>query len=296
MKEKEVILPKFAVLMAAYNGMQWIEEQVNTILNQKGIEITLYISVDLSSDGTHEWASQLAISNCRVIILPYGERFGGAGPNFFRLLRDVDFEAFDAISFADQDDIWLENKLQHAYEVMKEEKVDVVSSDVIAFWSNGRKSLIKKSYPQRKYDHFFESAGPGCTYVFNKKSATGLKNFILSSGVSTEQIALHDWLAYAFCRNSGYKWHIDDKPLMLYRQHANNQFGTNAGFIAYKQRVNLVVEHWYRKQVFQITYVIGGRKLSKVTDFKFMLKNVFQLRRRLRDRLTLLVMIILGMF
>lgn len=107
--------PKIAILLAAYNGMQWIAEQIETIFNQQGVGVTVFISVDLSTDGTYEWTEQLAEKHNNVVLLPYGERFGGAGPNFFRLVKDVDFSGFDAVSFADQDDIWRPEKLGRAY-------------------------------------------------------------------------------------------------------------------------------------------------------------------------------------
>ena len=45
-------LPKVAVLLAAYNGMQWIEEQLTSILGQSAVDVTVYISIDPSTDGT----------------------------------------------------------------------------------------------------------------------------------------------------------------------------------------------------------------------------------------------------
>ena len=45
--------PSVAVLLAAFNGIKWIEEQVKSIFNQKDINIHIYISVDLSNDGTY---------------------------------------------------------------------------------------------------------------------------------------------------------------------------------------------------------------------------------------------------
>ena len=65
--------PKFLVLLAAYNGMQWISDQVHSILNQHGVSVTLLISVDSSSDGTEEWVSALSERNPNVIILEHGK-------------------------------------------------------------------------------------------------------------------------------------------------------------------------------------------------------------------------------
>lgn len=288
--------PKVAVLLAAYNGMQWIEEQVDTILNQKGVQLTLFVSVDQSNDGTEQWVQRLSTDCDNVVMLPYGERFGGAGRNFFHLFRSVTFEHFDYIALADQDDIWLPKKLHRACEVMAQKAVDVVSSDVTAFWPDGRKKLIKKSQPQRRLDHFFEAAGPGCTYVFNQASALALQRFIIDLGTNINQISLHDWLAYAFCRHNGFKWYIDRQPMMLYRQHAHNQVGTNTGLAAYKKRLRLIREHWYRHQVVNIARAVAPELADSFTKPFFLIRCYRQLRRRPRDCYALLVMLLLGVF
>ena len=64
-----------AVLLAAFNGIKWIEEQVESIFNQKDVNIDIYISIDLSNDGTYEWCQELALKNSNVNILPYGNHF-----------------------------------------------------------------------------------------------------------------------------------------------------------------------------------------------------------------------------
>ncbi|MCI3085788.1 glycosyltransferase [Escherichia coli] len=169
---------KVAVLLAAYNGEQWIQEQISSILKQKNVDVTLFISIDQSSDNTLMLCEELALSEPRINLLPYGDIFGGAALNFYRLIKDVDFTSFDYISFADQDDIWLEDKLQRASLFL--EKYDVYSSNVIAFWSNGKAVLINKAQPQVKYDFLFEAAGPGCTYVIHRDVAIEFKKFIIS--------------------------------------------------------------------------------------------------------------------
>ena len=96
---------RVAVLLSAYDGIKWIEEQVACILGQEDVLTHIFISVDLSSDSTYTWCKELEKDNQSVTVLEYGERFGDAAPNFFRLIRDVEFSHFDYIAFADQDDI-----------------------------------------------------------------------------------------------------------------------------------------------------------------------------------------------
>ena len=288
--------PSVAVLLAAYNGMEWIEEQVSSILSQKSISIEIFISVDLSNDKTHEWCQGLAGKNAHVKVLPYGEKFGGAAKNFFRLIRDVDFSCFDYVALSDQDDIWDGSKLHHAIRTIEQDSLDGYSSDVIAFWSNGREKLVKKSFPQKKFDYFFEAAGPGCTYVLKQQPTQKFKKFLIKNWENINCIESHDWLIYAFFRSRGMSWCIDSEPLMLYRQHESNQVGSNFGFLAYLKRIKMVKSGWYRSEVRKISKIISINDDAFNLDIWFLIKNFYQLRRQNRDTFILLLMILLGFF
>ena len=126
-----------AVLLTAFNGIKWIEEQVESIFYQKDVNIDIYISIDLSNDGTYEWCQELALKNSNVNILPYGNHFGGAAKNFYRLIKEVDICKYDYISLADQDDIWLPDKISRAIKIINVRGLDGYSSNVIAFWEDG---------------------------------------------------------------------------------------------------------------------------------------------------------------
>lgn len=294
---------RILVLMAAYNGQEWLEEQLNSILGQHGVNINVVISVDTSVDNTLEIAEEYSKKHANVTVMPYGEHFGSAGKNFFHLICNNDFSSFDFIAFSDQDDIWLEHKLSNA--VVKLQQYDCYSSNVMAFWEDGREILINKAQPLREWDFLFEAAGPGCTYVFKREVAIKLKLWILERHAEiTSNVALHDWLIYAFARHHGYRWFIDPEPMMRYRQHANNQVGTNNSFVAAKKRLNLIRCKWYRKQVVSISEYLG---LCETPFLKFGLNNgyrgniyllfrVSQLRRRLRDRFALAFVLLFNLF
>ncbi|BCP70870.1 glycosyltransferase [Enterobacter asburiae] len=71
-----------AVLLAAYNGSKWVKQQIDSILKQSHVNVHIYISVDKSDDDTFELCKAYAEQDHRLTVLDYGERFGGAGPNF----------------------------------------------------------------------------------------------------------------------------------------------------------------------------------------------------------------------
>ncbi len=282
--------------MTAYNGMSWIKEQLESILCQQGVYVTLFISVDRSTDGTENWVAQFADIHSNVVMLPYGQYFGGAGPNFFRLVRDVDVSDFDAVAFADQDDIWFENKLQRACGFIRSGQCAVYSSNVTAFWPDGRQALIDKAQPQKKFDHFFEAAGPGCTYVFDIASYQDFRNFVIGLKEKIKRVSLHDWFAYAFCRNRGFVWYIDEWPSLLYRQHETNQIGINSGFEAFIKRASLIKQHWYRQQVELIIELVSPGYLQCFRSYFYRLINIFSIRRRPRDALVLFFIFLLGVY
>lgn len=261
---------KIAVLLAAYNGLAYIDVQIDSILQQIGVDVTIFISVDLSSDDTYAWCLALAESHLNVQILPYGERFGGAGRNFFRLIQDVDFSNFDYVAFSDQDDLWFFNKLERAITKIHEKKVAAYSSNIIAFWSNGLEKVIQKSQPQCAWDYLFEAAGPGCTYVMNNALAMEIKASLTADWTEINKIAYHDWFCYAYARANGYPWYIDDWPSVMYRQHSSNQVGANSGFAAFKYRISKVLDGWAIEQSILLTNLV----VKNDSNFTYNLKSL----------------------
>ncbi len=253
-------IPSVAVCLAAFNGIRYLPQQVDSILNQAGVEITLFVSVDRSIDGTEQWFSSLQANDERVVLLDFGESFGGAAQNFFRLLRDIDFASFEFVAYADQDDIWLPGKLKRALDRLVLTGSDGYSSDVLAFWESGRSCYIKKSYRQRKWDYLFESAGPGCTFVISQKLALDIQGVLSKNLQTSMKVGLHDWFTYAFARANGYGWVIDDFASLMYRQHETNQVGVNSGWAAFVWRAQRILSGWGLSQARLIATLVGQAK------------------------------------
>ena len=298
-------MKKIAVLLASYNGVKYIKEQVDSILNQKEVDVTIFISDDLSTDKTIEYLQDIYKDFKNIVYLPSGSKFGGAGKNFFRLIKDVDFSSFDFISFVDQDDIWYEDKLIRAIKTIEDKQIDAYSSNVLAFWEDGKEMIINKSSLQARYDYLFEAAGPGCTYVLKKDLAIFLQKFICENWEDVNKIELHDWFIYAFARENNYKWHIDEKPSMRYRQHTSNQVGANDGLKAKLKRLKKVFSSWYREEIIKIIKVLrleNKYKFSKYILNKsyinnlLLLKYSFEFRRNKKEKLFLSLLILLSIY
>lgn len=284
--------PKVAVLLAAYNGMQWIEEQLVSILDQSAVDVTVYISIDPSTDGTETWCAAYAAGHPEVLVLPTAGSFGGASRNFFRLMRDVDFEGYDFVAFADQDDVWYSNKLLRATQAIQVRRIEAYSSNVTAFWSDGSAHVLDKAQSQVAWDFLFEAAGPGCTYVMSKTLADALKASMLANWQQLQDVSLHDWYCYAFARSHGYRWYIDPEPSMDYRQHERNQVGANKGLSPLIARYKIIHDGWWFNQVQLIALLVGqGADPFVQTWLKLHRRQLIKLsfsawrcRRRVRDK------------
>ncbi len=286
-----MVKPRVAVLLAAYNGMRWIEQQLASIQAQHQVDVTIFISVDLSSDDTQAWCEGYASQHSNAQVLASPGRLGGAGRNFFRLFRDVDISPFDFIALSDQDDLWHPDKLQRATEYLLFSEPQAYSSNVTAFWPDGRRRLLDKAQPQVAWDHLFEAAGPGCTYVLAAPLASAFKVHLCAHWDAAQAITLHDWFIYAFARSHGYGWYIDSRPGLDYRQHPHNQVGANVGLKSLLQRLSRIRDGWWFGQVALISQLIGrpwavlpgNGNLSRRTLLA-LFSYATQCRRRRRDQ------------
>ena len=230
---------KICIFLAAYNGENYIVEQLQTILNQTQKPYKILINIDQSRDKTESIVKEFARTNPEIQILNSNKRFGSAAANFIHLLKNTDLTEVEYIALADQDDLWKQDKLEKAIQKLQQ-VYDGYSSNVEAFWKDGRQKIILKNQSQQELDYLFESAGPGCTFVMTKKLALSLQEF-LKGGQFDQLDNYHDWLIYAYARSNGFKWYIDPYPGVEYRQHNANVFGANVGVKAFISRIYRVL-------------------------------------------------------
>jgi rhamnosyltransferase len=294
--------PRVAVLMATFNGASFFLDQISSIKAQVGVGVNVFISDDGSTDGTVNLIESILHKSPPAILLPKVTSRGGAGQNFYRLIRDIPLTDYEYFAFADQDDIWKSDKLLRAINQLVTNNAHGYSSSVIAFWPNGLKKLIKKDYPLKEYDYFFEGPGPGCTFVMSQELFITLKGFVVANQESLTAINYHDWFVYAFARTRKLKWIIDHQSRIDYRQHDKNDTGANFGTAAIISRVRKIWSFWARDQVYAI---------AKLLDYEQHLKNYFstslvsklrlctsffQFRRASKDCFALLILGLMGRF
>ena len=300
--------PPVTVLLATYNGRAFLAEQLDSILGQLDVTVRVVVSDDTSTDGTWEYLQERAAGEPRLTLLPQ-VRSRGAAANFYRLLADVETE--DPVAFADQDDIWHLDKLASQVAVL-EAGADGVSSDVTAFDAAGARMLIRKSYPQRTFDYLCESPGPGCSQLLSRRLADLVRAQLAGDGPAAAMDS-HDWLVYGVCRSAGWRWVIQNRPTLEYRQHDANAVGANRGLAAMRVRLELIRQDWHRREAVKMATVASGvagtlspRSAAELAEVAPLLSDrtfrarlrlagrANQLRRRPRDRVLICGLILLG--
>ncbi len=199
-----------SVAMAVYNGQQYIKEQVDSILKQLEEKDELVISLDPSTDQTEDILKSYKDSRMKVLNGP-GQ---GLLKNFENAISNC---KNDYIFLSDQDDIWLDGKvdqvskeLDKGYMVVLHDAkiVDEHLNEVAPSFLEHRKSrtgmtknIIKNSYI-------------GCCMAFRKE----LKDSILPF---PSNIPMHDqWIGLVGEKKGSNK--IVKEPLILYRRHEDN--------------------------------------------------------------------------
>ncbi|HEY3736236.1 MAG TPA: glycosyltransferase [Jatrophihabitans sp.] len=300
------------VLMATYNGRDWLPEQAASILDQEGVQVRLVVSDDGSDDGTWEWLQELAAGDARVRLLPRGERLGTAAANFYRLIAEHVEDDGGYVALSDQDDRWLPGKLAAQTALLDAGRYDGVSSDVIAFDESGRRQLLRKSNPQRRYDYLFESGGPGSTFVLTPRLVRLVQEQLAQPGGGARSVEAHDWLIYALCRAAGWRWLIEDRSWVDYRQHSDNELGANKGLRSALWRLRKIKQGWHRQQVLTLTDLAIGLASdparSELEQLRTalcdkgihgrlqLIKGSAELRRHPRDRAVLAALIAAGLW
>jgi rhamnosyltransferase len=236
------------VLLAAYNGVRWLAQQLDSILDQSNVDVRVVVSDDCSSDGTQSLIEQY-VAGGRVALIRTPAPSGSAAQNFFHLIRQSDAAGFDFVAYSDQDDIWNEDKLERAAAALSADAAAGYSSAVTAVWDDGRTTLLGQKPTPTAADFLFEGAGQGCTFVLTADFYARLREFVTRHPDLTRPLHYHDWATYALARCWQLSWVFDREPSMRYRQHSGNDTGARQSLAGVGKRLALISNGWYAQHV-----------------------------------------------
>ncbi len=212
---------KVQVLLSTYQGEQYLAEQLDSLLGQTWKNLEILARDDGSKDNTQQILEDYSQKYSQITY--YAGKNVGVANSFFDLLQKSDA---DYVAFCDQDDVWLEKKIEIAVRRLKKETGPALYCSNKILVDRQLRRLKKQDKAQRRPgfgNAVVECICTGCTAVMNRELAK-----ILAAKVP-EHAILHDWWAYLAAAYTG-KVIFDRRAYILYRQHGKNVVGAKGGF------------------------------------------------------------------
>ena len=219
------------ILMSTYNGEKYIREQIDSLLSQT-ISCEILVRDDDSRDSTQQILSEY--SKKGILKWYHGQNLG-PGKSFFDLILKAPYA--DYYAFADQDDVWDNNKIETGIKKIAQLSANVPALYCSAFTPvDANLRFIVCNEPQKRKilslgNALLENIAPGCTYIFNRKALEEFRKYKM------EYITIHDWDLYRIVMALGGNVVYDDERHILYRQHGNNTIGFQSRGL----------KHWYAR-------------------------------------------------
>lgn len=225
---------KVSVALAYYDGAEYIEEQLTSILEQLGEQDEIILSVDRAFDGSMDLLKSLEEKDRRIFITNGPSK--GVVKNFEHAIRMC---SGDLIFLSDQDDVWLPGKVEKVRAAFRDEEVMAVLHDakiVDEHLNEIEPSFFKiRGSATGFFKNLWRNSYVGCCMAFRKEMVEKILPF-------PEEIYMHDYWIGATAEVLG-KVELIKEPLILYRRHSANVTEMKHGslFFMLQKRWNMLI-------------------------------------------------------
>lgn len=232
-------VPRVHVIMATFNPSEYLWDQLNSILVQSNVEVTVSVFDDGSTDKSFLYLAA-GLNDPRVRLFEC-ESSGSAGRSFLRAVTLVEDIEADWFAYADQDDVWFPDKLSKGIDLANQFSASGYSSNLYLYDGVATYATLEKPGRQTEFDHYFQGASAGCTYILRADVFDVLRSEVEKLNIySLSHLISHDWLTYFIVRKYNFRWKHDTRSFILYRQHSNNVYGAKRGFQGFLSKANLL--------------------------------------------------------
>lgn len=240
--------PLIHVLMATFQGGAYLRAQLDSIAAQQHPHWRLWISDDGSQDNTlaicQGFASEHPPGRVQILRGP-GK---GSTANFFHLLTQVQADTEDDLfAFADQDDVWLPEKLARGARALQNlgpaRDQPALYGALTRLVDENLRPAGLSALPRQPLgfgNALLQNVVSGNTMVFNAALLQRLRC------IQPAHAVWHDWSAYQAVTGCGGLLHFDPTPCLLYRQHAHNLIGSQGRSRDKFQRLRMLFRGQYR--------------------------------------------------
>lgn len=277
-----------AICMATYNGERYLEEQIDSILHQSYENWVLFIRDDGSADRTAEIVNRyVSVYPDKIVAVADPALSGGSSKqNFATILTWVSrYKDFRYFMFADQDDVWLDTKIENSLALMQQREAEgggplLVHTDLTVVDAN-LKVLGSSFFDYRALNpdvrdlrHLLvQNNVTGCTMLWNRE----LNNLL---DIQHDAVAMHDWWIALTACTFGEILCLKE-PTILYRQHGDNVVGAtrvnSVGFILKRLLRNNHVKKTLHMSIDQAGAFLDQYERHLTREQQFLLQTFSQL-------------------
>lgn len=208
---------RLTILMSTYNGLPWLDEQLDSIARQTWPDVRLRIRDDGSTDGTPTRLRAFAHTSRLSDGVVFGKNVGVFN-SFMALLADAGDDS-GYYAFCDQDDVWLPDKCERAIGLLQTVATDTPAMvcSRLRFTDADLNPTGWSPIPTETGFHnaLVQNQATGCTIVMNASA----RRTILKS--VPDWALMHDWWCYLVVSAFGTVI-FDPEPGVLYRKHGTN--------------------------------------------------------------------------
>ena len=204
-----------SVCVTTYNGAEFIEAQLRSILAQLSKADEVIVSDDGSTDGTLEIIRGLQDKRIRILEHPHV----GVTRNFYAAM---DAAKGEYIFLADQDDVWLEKKVSRCVELLRD--FDLVVTD--AKVTDSELHVVEESLfavlksREGLWKNWFACTFYGSTMAFRRSVLESARPY------PSEATIAHDWWIGMVAEMTGKVCFVKE-PYVLYRRHEGTMTQVN---------------------------------------------------------------------
>lgn len=240
------------ILMGLYNGAEHLAPQLQSFADQDDPDWRLLVSDDGSCDGGAEMVAAFGTAVPQDVQIIDGPQRGFAA-NYMAMIAGLESEP-GLIAFADQDDVWLSDKLARArghLALLAETEPDIPALYCARRWVWQAETDRRQATPlPRRAPSFrnalIENIAPGNTVVLNPAAA----RLARAAARRTGDVFAHDWWLYLLITGAGRRVIVDKgPPCLLYRQHGGNAIGGKTGAAAQIKRKMKVLQGAFRDRL-----------------------------------------------
>ena len=274
-------MEKVVVLMSSYNGERYIRKQIESLLAQTGISVSILVRDDGSQDDTVHILEEYSSSGR---LEWYTGKHLNVGYSFYNLMERVEDHDADYLAFCDQDDVWDGDKLSIAVCNLIQ-----IHADIPALYYCGQRLVDKKlnfieehrlNEKRSLASRFILSDIAGCTAVFNRSLLTYLLAY------KPKYMLMHDTWILKVCLALGGHVIVDPEPHLDYRQHGGNTVGLKHDIISQIKRAKEYIFEYHIER--QISLVKKGYYDMMVDEYKILVDHICKYRYNRESRNILL--------